>query len=157
MVEDFYFRFYSFLLLATGSEELADKILVNIKVPDALEKDYFRVACKEFDQLTPISSYSLSSNYKLDREFVTHLSFLPRLYRIVFLLKDIERFSIEEVAELLERSTPEIRFLLSRSRRMLIRLNKPHFISAPELGSLTECFQNDPNQLIPPVSGECLS
>ena len=62
------------------------------------------------------------------RELVQHcISQLPETYRIVLLLRDIERLTTEETAKTLDTSTAVVKTRLHRARQALRSLLDPHF------------------------------
>jgi RNA polymerase sigma-70 factor (ECF subfamily) len=62
------------------------------------------------------------------RELVQHcISQLPETYRIVLLLRDIERLTTEETAKTLDTSTAVVKTRLHRARQALRTLLDPHF------------------------------
>lgn len=68
------------------------------------------------EKTTPESE---SMNRELGRYLEKSILALPEKYRVVFMLREVEQFSIEEASEALEISTGNVKARLSRAKEML--------------------------------------
>jgi RNA polymerase sigma-70 factor (ECF subfamily) len=75
--------------------------------------------CLEREVLCTPRVETISSNQELRDILQTAISKLPTQYRAVFLLRDVDGLSNQEVGEILELSIPAVKSRLHRSRLML--------------------------------------
>ncbi|RIL07452.1 MAG: RNA polymerase subunit sigma [Proteobacteria bacterium] len=78
-----------------------------------------RQICMERENLLPARSDSLTYSKELRDILEAAINRLPRQYRAVFVLRDVDGLSNQEVSEILSLSIPAVKSRLHRSRLML--------------------------------------
>ena len=78
-----------------------------------------RQICVDRDPLTSVRSDNISINRELRDMLQAAIERLPEQYRAVFVLRDVDGLSNQEVGEILDLSIPAVKSRLHRSRLML--------------------------------------
>jgi RNA polymerase sigma-70 factor (ECF subfamily) len=86
-----------------------------------------RQYCLDCDAMVSSRSDSLSMNRELRDIIQNAINRLPEQYRAVFVLRDVDGMSNQEVGEILGLSVPAVKSRLHRSRLMLRKKLQRHY------------------------------
>lgn len=85
----------------------------------------------------------ISSRHEMRKEIEEAINLLPEEYKIIFVLRDVDGLSNQEVGEVLGLSVPAVKSRLHRSRQMLRK--RLHRFYEDYTNSTDICYGNNPN------------
>lgn len=91
-----------------------------------------RQQCVEKEHVATLRSDTITINKELRDKLEWAIGRLPEQYRAVFILRDVDGLSNQEVSEMLELSIPAVKSRLHRSRIMLRKKLKGYYLAYTE-------------------------